>query len=223
MINDRLETIKEKFDLGFYPTLSLVDVAFLLGHIDRLNQNISSKDLAIKTMSEGGHKMNDQLQSRPTEWAYNQACAALEKHRQRADKAETELAFIKNNKIHYDEVKKAQKDSKLYGVGYLVKGFHVNPTEVTAFVNESAPYDVRMPTFKPAVSMDEKGRIDISELINEQKNKLSKSFLNKAVLNNDELLMLRDWFHLMKAQPGVGDSKKYSDLYEKIVKSIDKL
>lgn len=32
---------------------------------------------------------------RPTQWAYDAACAAIEKHRQRADKAEAELAALK--------------------------------------------------------------------------------------------------------------------------------
>lgn len=52
---------------------------------------------------------NERYENRaPTEWAYNQACAAIEKHRARADNAEQRIA------VYSDAYKEASHDSAVH-------------------------------------------------------------------------------------------------------------
>lgn len=54
----------------------------------------------IAELTSGLNVANERYENRtPTEWAYNQACAAIEKHRARADNADQRIAELESRKL----------------------------------------------------------------------------------------------------------------------------
>ncbi len=65
------------------------------GTVDELVKALEAKDKRIAELEVDIKSANDRYENRvPTEWAYNQACAAIEKHRLRADTAEGKIAEL---------------------------------------------------------------------------------------------------------------------------------
>ena len=75
-------------------------------HLELANRKAEGCSEALRRKTEAAEKRiaalesdiksaNERYENRaPTEWAYNQACAAIEKHRLRADNAEAQLAEL---------------------------------------------------------------------------------------------------------------------------------
>lgn len=65
------------------------------GTVDELVKALEAKDKRIAELEVDIKSANDRYENRvPTEWAYKQACTAIEKHRLRADTAEGHIAEL---------------------------------------------------------------------------------------------------------------------------------
>lgn len=85
---DKLKSAAAKAVDNFDPNMfvEIRDVLALLDELEAKDRQIAELKLAIRLA-------NDRYENRtPTQWAYDQACLAIEKHRTRADGAEKRIA-----------------------------------------------------------------------------------------------------------------------------------
>lgn len=62
---------------------------------DELIAALEAAEKRIAALESDIKSANERYENRvPTEWAYNQACAAIEKHRLRADNAESQISEL---------------------------------------------------------------------------------------------------------------------------------
>lgn len=87
---DKLKSAAAKAVDNFDPNMfvEIRDVLALLDELEAKDRQIAELKLAIRLA-------NDRYENRtPTQWAYDQACLAIEKHRTRADGAEKRIAEL---------------------------------------------------------------------------------------------------------------------------------
>ncbi|OSK74988.1 protein ea22 [Escherichia coli E1114] len=66
-----------------------------------LLDELEAKDKRISELKSAVKSANDRYENRtPTQWAYDQACLALEKHRARAEAAEKRIAELERKEQH---------------------------------------------------------------------------------------------------------------------------
>lgn len=102
MSNIDKQAIQAVADLKAGYTLGRTDVA-ILNELVRialaLLDELEAKDKYISELKSAVKSADDRYENRtPTQWAYDQACLALEKHRARAEAAEKRIAELEANK-----------------------------------------------------------------------------------------------------------------------------
>lgn len=112
----------------------LTELTFALGRCDFSSLSVGDKAI-IGALLERAHELQDQYNNRtPTEWAYAQACTALEKHRERADKAEAERDALAEN----------EKSSAVVREAAFESAFNIWH-EKTEWVQKDRRFDVLLP------------------------------------------------------------------------------
>lgn len=92
---DKLKSAAAKAVDNFDPNMFVEtrDVLALLDELEAKDRQIAELKLAIRLA-------NDRYENRtPTQWAYDQACLAIEKHRTRADGAEKRIAELEAREV----------------------------------------------------------------------------------------------------------------------------
>ncbi|STE46028.1 Uncharacterised protein [Escherichia coli] len=104
MSNIDKQAIQAVADLKAGYTLGRTDVA-ILNELVRialaLLDELEAKDKYISELKSAVKSADDRYENRtPTQWAYDQACLALEKHRARAEAAEKRIAELERKEQH---------------------------------------------------------------------------------------------------------------------------